>query len=102
MSGILDGKTALIFGVANRRSIAWAIAQALHGAGAELAFTYQGERLAGAVQKLAEEGGAQTRVQRDVSDDGSIDRAFAAIADSAALDILAHSIAIAPPATFTE
>jgi enoyl-[acyl-carrier-protein] reductase (NADH) len=43
--GILEGKVALVAGVANKRSIAWAIAQALHGAGATLAFTYQGERL---------------------------------------------------------
>ena len=53
--GLLEGKRALVAGVANKRSIAWAIAQALHGAGAELAFTYQGERLEGSVRKLAAE-----------------------------------------------
>ena len=53
--GILEGKTALVAGVANKRSIAWAIAQALHGAGAQLAFTYQGERLEDSVRKLADE-----------------------------------------------
>ena len=51
--GLFDGKRALVAGVANKRSIAWAIAQALHGAGAELAFTYQGERLEESVRKLA-------------------------------------------------
>ena len=60
-AGMLDGKRALVAGVANKRSIAWAIAQALHGAGAELAFTYQGERLEGSVRKLAAEVGSERR-----------------------------------------
>jgi enoyl-[acyl-carrier protein] reductase I len=99
--GILDGKRALVAGVANKRSIAWAIAQALHGAGAELAFTYQGERLEGSVRKLAEEVGSETVVECDVSDDASIDRAFAAVAEGG-LDIMVHSIAFAPQETFTQ
>jgi enoyl-[acyl-carrier protein] reductase I len=74
--GILDGKLALVAGVANKRSIAWAIAQALHGAGAELAFTYQGERLEGGVRKLAAEAESDVVVECDVSADASIDRAF--------------------------
>ena len=101
-AGLLEGKRALVAGVANKRSIAWAIAQALHDAGAELAFTYQGERLQGAVQKLAAEVGSETVVECDVSDDTSIDRAFAAIADAGGLDIMVHSIAYAPQETFTE
>ena len=79
-AGMLDGKRALVAGVANKRSIAWAIAQALHGAGAELAFTYQGERLEGSVRKLAAEVGSEDVIECDVSDDESIDRAFAAVA----------------------
>ena len=101
-AGLLEGKRALVAGVANKRSIAWAIAQALHGAGAELAFTYQGERLQGGVEKLAAEVGSSTVVECDVSDDASIDRAFAAVADSGGLDILVHSIAYAPQETFAE
>jgi enoyl-[acyl-carrier protein] reductase I len=101
-AGLLEGKRALVAGVANKRSIAWAIAQALHGAGAELAFTYQGERLQGSVETLAGEVGSSTVVECDVSDDASIDRAFAAVADSGGLDIMVHSIAYAPQETFTE
>jgi len=98
----LDGKRALVAGVANKRSIAWAIAQALHGAGAELAFTYQGERLEGSVRKLAAEVGSDEVVECDVSDDESIDRAFAAVAEGGGLDVMVHSIAYAPQETFTQ
>jgi enoyl-[acyl-carrier protein] reductase I len=101
-AGLLEGKRALVAGVANKRSIAWAIAQALHDAGAELAFTYQGERLQGSVAKLAGEVGSEAVVECDVSDDASIDRAFAAVADAGGLDIMVHSIAYAPQETFTE
>jgi len=99
---MLDGKRALVAGVANKRSIAWAIAQALHGAGAELAFTYQGERLEGSVRKLAAEVGSEDVIECDVSDDDSIDRAFAAVAAAGGIDILVHSIAYAPQETFTD
>ena len=54
MTGVLAGKKGLIMGVANDRSIAWAIAQAWHEAGATLAFTYQGDRLKGRVEQLTE------------------------------------------------
>ena len=100
--GLLEGKRALVAGVANKRSIAWAIAQALHGAGAELAFTYQGERLEGSVRKLAAEVSSDVVIECDVSDDASIDRAFAAVEQAGGLDILVHSIAYAPQETFTE
>jgi enoyl-[acyl-carrier protein] reductase I len=99
---MLDGKRALVAGVANKRSIAWAIAQALHGAGAELAFTYQGERLEGSVRKLAAEVGSENVIECDVSDDESIDRAFAAVAAAGGVDIMVHSIAYAPQETFTD
>jgi enoyl-[acyl-carrier protein] reductase I len=101
-AGMLDGKRALIAGVANKRSIAWAIAQALHGAGAELAFTYQGERLEGSVRKLAAEVESEDVIECDVSDDDSIDRAFAAVAAAGGMDIMVHSIAYAPQETFTD
>jgi len=100
--GILDGKLALVAGVANKRSIAWAIAQALHGAGAELAFTYQGERLEGGVRKLAAEAESDVVVECDVSADASIDRAFEQVGEElGGLDIFVHSIAFAPQDTFT-
>jgi enoyl-[acyl-carrier protein] reductase I len=102
MAGAFEGKRGLVLGVANKRSIAWAIAQALRDAGAELAFTYQGERLQGGVQKLAAEVGSETVVECDVSDDASIDRAFEQVADAGGLDIMVHSIAYAPQETFTE
>ena len=99
--GILEGKLALVAGVANKRSIAWAIAQALHGAGARLAFTYQGERLESSVRTLAEEAGSDVVVECDVSDDASIDGAFAQVGDGlGGLDIMVHSIAFAPQDTF--
>jgi enoyl-[acyl-carrier protein] reductase I len=99
--GILEGKLALVAGVANKRSIAWAIAQALHGAGAQLAFTYQGERLEGSVRKLAEEAGSDVVVECDVSADDSIDRAFEQVgSELGGLDIMVHSIAFAPQDTF--
>ena len=100
--GILDGKLALVAGVANKRSIARAIAQALHGAGARLAFTYQGDRLEGSVRKLAQEADSEVVVECDVSADASIDRAFEQVgAERGGLDILVHSIAYAPQETFT-
>ncbi|MDX6533474.1 MAG: enoyl-[acyl-carrier protein] reductase [Gaiellales bacterium] len=99
--GILEGKTALVAGVANKRSIAWAIAQALHGAGANLAFTYQGERLEDSVRKLADTVGSDILVECDAGDDASIERAFDQVGERlGGLDILAHSIAYAPAETF--
>ena len=99
--GVMDGKVALVAGVANKRSIAWAIAQALREAGAELAFTYQGERLERSVRPLAEEAGSDVVVECDVSSDDSLDRAFAAVGErTGGLDVLVHSIAFAPQETF--
>jgi len=95
----LAGRNALIFGVANKRSIAWAIAQAWSEAGAKLAFTYQGERLKENVEELAGTFGADTPMfQCDVTRDEEIARTFAAAnADfGGRLDILLHSVAFAP------
>ena len=90
----LQGKRALVMGVANDHSIAWGIAKALHGAGAELAFTYQGEAFGRRVAPLASSLGSDFLVDADVTDDASLDRAFAMIADRwGGLDILVHAIA---------
>jgi enoyl-[acyl-carrier protein] reductase I len=97
MSGILDGKTALIFGVANRRSIAWAIAQALAGAGASLAFTYQGERIEAGVRELAGSVGSSLVLPCDVTRDDDLDAVFEAVGNEfgGGLDILIHAVAFA-------
>ena len=93
---MLDGKLALVAGVANRRSIAWAIAERLHEAGARLAFTYQGERIEKSVRELAESIGSNLVVPCDVRSDEDLDRAFAEVADGlGGLDLLVHSIAFA-------
>ncbi len=97
MSGIMEGKRALITGVANERSIAWAIAQAFKAQGAELAFTYQGEAMERRVRPLAEGAGANAIIALDVSRDQEVARAFAELGRVwDRLDVLVHSIAFAP------
>ncbi len=94
--GLLDGKKGVIFGVANERSIAWAISEALHNAGAELAFTYAGEMLEKRVRPLAEGIGAKIILPCDVTKDEEIKQVFHAIKSSwGHLDILIHAIAFA-------
>ena len=94
---LLEGKKGLIFGVANRRSIAWAIAQALAREGAELAFTYQGDRIRDTVAELAGSlGGEPLLVPCDVTSDDDLDATFAAVDQRfGGLDILIHSVAFA-------
>jgi enoyl-[acyl-carrier protein] reductase I len=100
---LLDGKRGLVFGVANRRSIAWAIAQALAREGAELAFTYQGERLEQGVRELAATVGSALVWPCDVTRDEDLDAVFGAVAEAwDGLDILIHSVAFAPPKTFEQ
>jgi enoyl-[acyl-carrier protein] reductase I len=96
--GLLDGKKGVVFGVANKRSIAWASAQALHEAGAELAFTYQGERLKENVEKLVEaEMPGALLLPCDVQNQEEVDAAFATLQNNwGRLDFLIHSIAFAP------
>jgi enoyl-[acyl-carrier protein] reductase I len=97
LGGLMKGKRALITGVANDRSIAWAIAQALHAEGAELAFTYPGEAMEKRVRPLAESLGAKAILDCDVAKDEDIDRAVAdlrAVWDR--IDVLVHSIGFAP------
>jgi len=76
-AGVMRGMRGVVFGVANNRSIAWGIAKAVHAAGAELAFTFQGEALAKRVRPLAQELGAHVLGHCDVTEGGSIDSAFA-------------------------
>ncbi|HHL43761.1 MAG TPA: SDR family oxidoreductase, partial [Hellea balneolensis] len=93
---LMKGKRGLIMGVANKNSIAWAIAQQLHAQGAELAFTYQGEALERRVRPLAESVGAKLILPCDVTDDESMDGCFDALADTwGHIDFLVHSIAFA-------
>src|SRR5213594_2114648 len=95
----LAGKLGVIFGVANKRSIAWAIAQAWHNAGARLAFTYQGERLKANVEELAGTFGADTPIiECDVAKDEHIARVFSEVGQKfGRLHLLLHSVAFAPP-----
>ncbi len=93
---LMQGKRGLIMGVANKNSIAWAIARQLHAQGAELAFTYQGEALERRVRPLAESIGAKIIVPCDVTDDGSMDACFTTLrAAWGEMDFLVHSIAFA-------
>ncbi len=93
---MLEGKLALIAGVANKRSIAWGIAEELHAQGAKLAFTYQGERVEKNVRELAASVGSGIVVEMDARVDASMEQAFAAVAKGlGGLDLLVHSIAFA-------
>ncbi len=94
MPGLMTGKRGLVMGVANERSIAWGIAKALAGEGAELAFTYQGEAFGKRLEPLAESVGSDILVDVDVTDDASLDAAFGVLAERwDSLDFLVHSIA---------
>src|SRR5690349_10331202 len=95
---LLDGKLGIVFGVANKRSIAWAIAQAWARAGARLAFTYQGERLKENVEELAGTFGADTLILPcDVAKDEQIAQVFKTVAERfGKLHLLLHSVAFAP------
>jgi enoyl-[acyl-carrier protein] reductase I len=91
------GKRGLVLGVANRRSIAWAIAQQLAAGGAELAFTYQGERIEKGVRDLADSVGSPLVTELDVRSDEAIARVFAEVGErfEGKLDLLVHSVAFA-------
>jgi len=91
---LLKGKRGLIMGVANKHSIAWAIAQQLHAQGAELAFTYLNEAMERRVRPLAESLGAKLIVECDVLSDASMDAAFDAVKSAfGSIDFLVHAIA---------
>ena len=97
MPGDFTGKRALVMGVANKRSIAWAIAQALADGGAKLAFTYQGERIEKSVRDLAGTVDAALVTECDVRSDDDLARVFGEVGDAfgGELDILVHSVAFA-------
>src|SRR5256885_4521319 len=95
---LLEGKVGIVFGVANKRSIAWAIAQAWAKAGAKLAFTYQGERLKENVEELAGTFGADTLLMPcDVTKDEDLANVFKTIGEKfGKLHLMLHSVAFAP------
>ncbi|WP_179378976.1 enoyl-ACP reductase FabI [Jannaschia marina] len=97
----MNGKRGLIMGVANERSIAWGIARALSAAGAELAFTYQGEAFGKRLAPLAESIGATTLLDVDVTDDASLDAAFAELEKGGRLDFVVHAIAFSDKSELT-
>ncbi len=95
--GFLSGKRALIVGLATERSIAYGIAAAMRREGAELAFTYQNDRLKDRVVSMAGEFGSSLVLPMDVASDAEIDDAFAKLRESwDSLDVLVHSVAFAP------
>jgi enoyl-[acyl-carrier protein] reductase I len=95
--GFLANKRVLIVGLASNRSIAWGIAQAMRREGAELAFTYQGEKLRERVEKMAQECGSTLTMPCDVGSDEQITQVFDSLGKSwDGLDIIVHSVAFAP------
>ena len=95
--GFLNGKRALIVGLASNRSIAWGIARAMQREGAELAFTYQNEKLGPRVEKLAAECESDIVLPCDVGSDAEIEAVFTALGEHwDGLDIIVHSVAYAP------
>jgi enoyl-[acyl-carrier protein] reductase I len=92
-----EGKTGFVLGVANRRSIAWAIAQRLAEGGAQLAFTFQGERIEKNVRELADSVGSPLIRPCDVRSDEDLERVFSEVAETfgGKLDLLVHSVAFA-------
>jgi enoyl-[acyl-carrier protein] reductase I len=95
--GFLAGKRALIVGLASNRSIAWGIARAFHREGAELACTYQNDRLKPRVEKMAAELGSGLTCPLDVAEDSQIDAAFEYLGDHwDGLDIIIHCVGFAP------
>ncbi len=94
MADLMKGKRGLVMGVANNRSIAWGIAQALAAEGAELAFTYQGEAFGKRVKPLAESLGSSLVLDADVQSEESLDAVFKALKDEwGSIDFLVHAIA---------
>ena len=102
MSDLLAGKRGLIMGVANERSIAWGIARSLSEAGAELAFTYQGEAFGKRLEPLAASVGSDFMVDVDVTDGASLDAAFEALgARWPTIDFVVHAIAFSDKSELT-
>jgi len=95
--GFLQGKRALIVGLASNRSIAWGVASSMHREGAELAFTYQNDRLKDRVVKMAAECGSDITLPCDVGSDDEIAAVFEELGKHwDGLDVIVHSVAFAP------
>ncbi|MGS4946722.1 enoyl-ACP reductase FabI [Meridianimarinicoccus sp. RP-17] len=102
MPDLMKGKRGLVMGVANDRSIAWGIARAMAAEGAELAFTHQGEAFGKRLAPLADSVGSDILLDVDVTDDASLDAAFAGLADRwDRLDFLVHAIAYSDKSELT-
>ena len=101
MAGRFDEKQALVLGVANRRSIAWAVARRLAEEGAQVAFTYQGERIEKSVRDLAATVDSPLVTECDVRSDDDLTRVFAEVGEAfgGGLDVLVHSVAFAAAGT---
>ncbi|NQX94972.1 MAG: enoyl-ACP reductase [Erythrobacter sp.] len=100
--GVLEGKRGLVMGVANERSIAWGIAKACAEAGAELAFTYQGEAFGKRLEPLARSVGSDFMVDVDVTNDASLDAAFSSLQERwGTIDFVIHAIAYSDKAELT-
>src|SRR5262245_61356513 len=97
MAGRFEGRRGVIMGVANRRSIAWAIAKRLADEGAQLAFTFQGERIEKNVRELAESVSSPLVTECDVRSDEDVARVFGEVGETwgGELDLLVHSVAFA-------
>ena len=94
--GLMDGKVVLVFGVANKRSIAWGVTQALHDAGATIAMSYATEALERRVKPLAEEIGCDFVEECDVTSDEMLDAVFAKVKEKyGRIDVLVHAVAFA-------
>ena len=92
----LSGKNAVVFGIANQRSIAWSISQALSEAGATIVATYQNERVKESVEKLTSRLSNVNTIECDVSDDSNVSNTFNEVSDRLGkVDIVVHSIAFA-------
>ncbi len=95
--GFMQGKRVLIVGLASNRSIAWGIAKAMHREGAELAFTFQNDKLQSRVEEMAAECGSSITVECDVSSDEHINHVFSVLGQHwDGLDAIVHSVAFAP------
>ena len=101
MAGRFEGKRGLVTGVANKRSIAWAIGRRLADEGAQLAFTYQGERIEKSVRELAESVSSPLITSCDVRADGDVERVMSEVGETfdGGLDLLVHSVAFAAART---
>jgi len=97
VAGRFQGKQALVLGVANQRSIAWAIAERIAAEGGQVAFTYQGERIEKNVRDLASKVSSPLVTECDVRSDDDIARVFSEVGDvfGGGLDVLVHSVAFA-------